>query len=333
MKKFKKKDRKKKTDSTVEKEYLKKLEDAIKGKNGLSPYIQSPQELKKQEQLRRLREGHVKPDRPAPPEKEPPRIPIEWAINHECDSPQPEVEATAQSLPIEEVFQKPEPVSQDVQEPSPEISKPVPKPTLEKKKVVAPTLPPTKQLYDIGSIIRLEDGSIGIYKGPIPGKEYHLVYHLRPDGSIRPEGIYLYAYRSEQLGCVTPEVLDDIQRSMRWERERIVHHLSSSEKSRLIPLLSPQAIKEEVSAPIRKKESLERGRHLLIKIGNRLWDAIYWGSDELGQIVAHNTNKVWTLMHLNLGRFGDSLEYGDLISPEEIKEINDSLSQRLSVGD
>jgi|GEM_PF-584158 len=352
-KKSKKKDSRKGI-KKAEHEYLKKLEEAVTGKSGDSPYIVTPEDTKKESQLKRLRQVDNLPTYEPVPPKGPQRIPIEWAIGEEKRVPQvppPVKEAQKpKAISIEEIIEEPltptpiPPISPEVSEPEP---KPKPQPQREPQPVllgkpkkplrVRPPEPPPppkpKLLYDLGTIMKLEDGSIGVYKGPMTGKEYHLIYHLRPDGTIRPEGIYIYAYRSEALGLVNKEVLEDMQRSMRWERDRIVEHLSSQEKARLIPLLSPKVIKKEVSEPARKRDSLERGRRLHIRFGDRIWDAVYWGSDELGQIVAHNTNKVWRLMHLNLGRFGDSLKHGDLLSSGEIKDINDSLSETIFVGD
>jgi len=326
----------------AEHEYLKKLEKSVAGKNSDNFYVIPPEEIKKKKQLDLLRRVYEKPAENGAPEKEkePPRISIESIIGEEQE-PQ-ELQEPQESSPLkEELLTPPVPIEyviQDVttppQEPSPpppDISKPAPpvppKPQLE------PPSSQTKPLFDMGTIILLEDGCIGIYKGPIPGKEYHLIYHLRPDGTVTPEGIYLYAYRSESLGCVISEVMEEIQRSMRWERDRIMEQLGSQEKARLIPMLSSKIIKKDMSEPQRKRNSLERGRLLKVKIGDKIWEAVYWGSDELGQIVVHNTNRVWTLMHLNLGRFGDALQYGDILSQDQIKNINRSLSESLSVGD
>lgn len=345
MSKFRKNKKDKSSHKKVEDAYLKKLENAIKGVTDESVYIPRPEEVERQRLLRRwqLQKKHTVPVPEPPQKKETPRIPIEHALGEISVETEEEKKAPPrsnglpeQSPPIESssVITPPpsdvETVPEKPLPPSPiKKPEPAPKPVKESR----PETPPPNSLYDMGAIIKLEDGSIGIYKGPIPGKDYHLLYHLRPDGAVRPEGIYLYAYRCETLGKVTDEVLDDIQRSMRWDRDSIVYHLTSREKARLVPLLSSRVIKPEVSEPVRNRESLERGRKLKVRIGSRFWDAVYWGSDELGQIVAHDTNENWSLMHLNIKRFGDSLEYGPLCTPEEIREINESLSQKISVGD
>ena len=57
-----------------------------------------------------------------------------------------------------------------------------------------------------------------------------------------------------------------------------------------------------------------------------MWESVYWTTDEIGPIVAHNTNRDWSLMHLSLARFKDSLEYGELLAPEKLSEIEQSLA-------
>ena len=353
---MKRKDPKKHTITKTEHDYLKKLEAAVIGKNSDNFYVAKSQDNKKIEQLERLRRVWETPPENGLPEKEPPRISIESIVGEEQESretresqesqesqetqesPPAEEKLSHPGVPIELVIQEIAPLPQEIPpapqeplQPPPRILKPGP-PVSQKPEPE----PPSSQadlLFEMGTIILLGDGSIGIYKGSIPGKEYQLIYHLRPDGTVTPEGIYLHAYRCETLGCLNSEALEEMQRSMRWERDRIVERLSSEEKVRLIPLLSSKAIKMEVSEPPRNRDSLERGRLLKVRIGDRIWEGVYWGSDELGQIVAHNTNKVWTLMHLNLGRFGDALEYGALLSQDQMKNINLSLTESMSVGD
>jgi hypothetical protein len=60
-------------------------------------------------------------------------------------------------------------------------------------------------------------------------------------------------------------------------------------------------------------------------MGDRMWEAIHWGRDEQGALVAHRTSGEWALMHLDLGRFRDSLTYHEVLAPEIIQEIERSL--------
>jgi len=63
------------------------------------------------------------------------------------------------------------------------------------------------------------------------------------------------------------------------------------------------------------------GSRFSIKFGPNDWHAVYWGRDELGDLVVHNTNKEWSMMHLSLSRFQDSLEIGEQLSVSELQEI------------
>lgn len=74
---------------------------------------------------------------------------------------------------------------------------------------------------------------------------------------------------------------------------------------------------------------LERGRVIRISVApGKVWEAVYWTSDELGPIVAHDTNREWSLMHLDLSRFKDAIEYGELLSDEELEQIEESLARQ-----
>lgn len=99
--------------------------------------------------------------------------------------------------------------------------------------------------------------------------------------------------------------------------------------------VAPEAESEPVPPPSVElpppppRTLLERGRVIRIVVGpGKVWEAVYWTSDELGPIVAHNTNREWSLMHLDLARFKDAIEYGDLLSDEELKEIENSLARQ-----
>jgi hypothetical protein len=69
----------------------------------------------------------------------------------------------------------------------------------------------------------------------------------------------------------------------------------------------------------------ERGQALRINVAGRVWEAVYWAKDEMGHVVAHCTNRKWALMHLDLNRFADSMELGEIKAPEEIEEIQRQL--------
>jgi len=317
--------------SPQEDEYLRRLEESISGKSGDAVYKLPAKEIKKRKQLELLRRQAIEEEQKTspPPDKEPHRIPIEWAVKDAQETETTaEVEINKPGEPVNETVRQ-ESIPVETETPSPQIRE-IPKTRPAEKRQIPSA--EHQLLFEIGTILRLENSTVGIYKGPIFGKEYHMIYHLRHDGLVEPQGIYIYAYCCEPLGSVPYDVLQEMQKTMRWERDRIISHLTSEEKSKLIPLLTPASIQRVEEFP-RRRESLERGRLLRIRIGDRAWEAIYWGSDELGHIVAHNTHGNWTLMHLNLGRFGDSLEYGEILPPEEIRDINSSLSENIAFGD
>jgi hypothetical protein len=78
------------------------------------------------------------------------------------------------------------------------------------------------------------------------------------------------------------------------------------------------------------RDPLERGRVVRINVAGRIWECVYWTRDEIGPIVAHVTNVDWTLMHLDLKRFGDSIQYGELLDGARLAEIEASLSRQHS---
>lgn len=190
--------------------------------------------------------------------------------------------------------------------------------------------------FPMGTILHFEDNSIGIYKDVRPGKEYEVILMLREDGSAEAQGIALETYDLKAIGYMTPEFVLRIQRRKAWERDEVVFHLNAFDYCELIPQQSgsaaPQAPRRSQSSVATPKQnitpppstgtpkptqpsekSLTPGREITINFGNQEWKAIYWGEDDLGTIIAHQTNDEWQLMHMDLRRFKDSLVLGDLI--------------------
>lgn len=97
------------------------------------------------------------------------------------------------------------------------------------------------------------------------------------------------------------------------------------ERTRPAPPRRPDASTAPPNPPP-ARDPLERGRELRINVGGRVWESVYWTTDEIGPIVAHATNREWALMHLDLGRFKDALEYGEIVSYEKLAEIEASLA-------
>lgn len=202
-----------------------------------------------------------------------------------------------------------------------------------------------------GTILIFEDGSMGVYRSFNPDKDYDIVYQLQGDGTARPHGMPLYAYDVEPIGRLSSSCLDQLVKSGRWERDMIVFHLlkykdrvhiprievvrddeqqvgSSDTVSRWsVQKLSPEQLEPGVfdqreESAQEEKPALVRGRKFSISFGGQQrWDAIYWGKDELGHVVVHNTHDKWSLMHLDLNRFKETMIFGDMCSDEEIRRM------------
>jgi len=192
-----------------------------------------------------------------------------------------------------------------------------------------------------GTILQLEDGTVAIYKDPVKGKEYEIVYALRANGKVRPEGIALYAYEAKKIGRLPQDLFEEVQKALRWDRDAICFHLDKYEYCSLIPLMErPAGMAASAGAagsdPTKKAvapdpptsplldpaRELIRGRRVYISFGpGKTWEAVYWGKDLLGHVVAHRTHNEWALMHLDIKRFRDSIEVGEILKEEEIKAI------------
>lgn len=78
------------------------------------------------------------------------------------------------------------------------------------------------------------------------------------------------------------------------------------------------------------KIRLRRGQRVVLKFGNKAWEAVYWGKDQTGPVVAHCTHKHWQLMHLDLNRFRDCIVPSDEPDQELMDEIMRELSTKMS---
>jgi len=201
--------------------------------------------------------------------------------------------------------------------------------------------PLTEQAYPSGTILKLDNGTLGIYKQPIPNKEYDLIYILNKKGKIEPRGMVIFAYECQVLGRLSEEVLNEMQKTMRWTRDEIIFHLDKFEYTKFIPSKfenehnNNNSQKKTAIIDINKIEpkqtyALQRGRKIAITVGDKVWESIYWGEDDIGTIVAHHTSGEWNLMHIDLKRFGDSVHYKEVIDLEEIKKIEDVIKKSVT---
>jgi len=77
-----------------------------------------------------------------------------------------------------------------------------------------------------------------------------------------------------------------------------------------------------------KKLVLRRGHRIKLMFGHKSWEAVYWGQDHKGPVVAHNTHRRWTLMHLDLDRFKETMVIEAEPEPKVIQEILQHLATK-----
>jgi hypothetical protein len=184
--------------------------------------------------------------------------------------------------------------------------------------------------YLPGVILYFEDATIGVYKGRVKGKDYDLVYILQTDGRVQAQGIALQSYDTRPIGRLAPTYLDQLSTRLRWERDLVIFHLLDFEDRALVPIVTSTPSSDAVMTPVIPRTSspadpgpMTRGRRLTIAFSpQQKWDCIYWGTDELGTVVAHRTHEKWSLMHLDLRRFASTMQYGNMASPEEMRLID-----------
>jgi len=78
------------------------------------------------------------------------------------------------------------------------------------------------------------------------------------------------------------------------------------------------------------KIRIRRGQRIVLKFGNKAWEAVYWGRDQTGPVVAHSTHKHWQLMHLDLNRFRDCVVPDEEPDQDLVDEIMRELSTKVS---
>ncbi|MEN6625111.1 MAG: hypothetical protein ABFD69_02665 [Candidatus Sumerlaeia bacterium] len=204
-----------------------------------------------------------------------------------------------------------------------------------------------------GAILCIGDRTLVVYKQSVPDKGYDLVYTLLPGGSIKLQGVALSGHAVQEIGSIGQPEFNQLQGTMRWNRDLIVFHCYRYEDVARIPA-APSAAAEASPAPSYTPEpppvrpapaaqpammsqpvpppppedprkSLKRGQRLQVRFGNKTWDAVYWGQDDQGQVVAHQTYNNWSLMHLDLDRFAGS---NMLVDPN----IDDNLVRTIEQG-
>ncbi len=217
-----------------------------------------------------------------------------------------------------------------------------------------------KGTFASGAILLLNEQTLALYQRAVPEKEYHLVCSLFPNGAVKTQGIALEGHYVEELGSLPKVWFDQLQNEMRWDRDLVVFHCYRYEDVLKIPknlglveveekpqparpassagpapveTANQQAASPRARTPAQPKASnnghgtpmLKRGQRVQIKFGSNAWDAIYWGKDEQGQVVAHRTHQTWSLMHLDLNRFKNEL----VVYPEVDQCLIDEITKCL----
>ncbi len=233
------------------------------------------------------------------------------------------------------------------------------------------------QVVGPGSIVRFDDGSIGIYKDAVSGRDYALFYFLQPDGQFNPEGVFLQCYQAKAIGILPENYFSKLRDDNTWDRDLILYHLSNFDHigylnnlaeheerkpKNTTPARNPaissltttepsapssRATSKPVgegssSLPVSESEKasgkgttqplavgsdeLVRGRKFMIKFSGKEWEAVYWSKDSEGTIVAHSTHGHWSLMRLDLDRFKDSLELGEVVDSTTMNTIAEDVA-------
>lgn len=70
-----------------------------------------------------------------------------------------------------------------------------------------------------------------------------------------------------------------------------------------------------------ERPKLRRGVPISLMFGGKKWDAVYWGRDARGTVIAHRTHRTWEIMHLDLEQYKDSMVVADDVDEEKLDEI------------
>jgi hypothetical protein len=197
-----------------------------------------------------------------------------------------------------------------------------------------------KRKYNPGSILRLNQRSVAIYKMAVPEKGYHVVLFPGPGGLLKSQGLELEHYAVEELGLLTPRMFDRLQSEMHWNRDLIIFHCYTYEDAAKVQLPHCEVcphFKEKAETETRharnaalhpedsRKHELRRGQRLQIMMSGKAWSAVYWGKDLAGHVLAHNTGGAWALMHIDLDRYQAGLKVEPQADQELVRQIEAAL--------
>lgn len=110
-----------------------------------------------------------------------------------------------------------------------------------------------------GAIVRFDDGSIGVYKDAVSGRDYALFYFLHPDGQFNPEGVFLQCYQATVIGTLPENYFSELRDSSSWKRDLIVYHLNSFEHVDFLNTLAEHEERKPKPGSPAKKGSVVTG--------------------------------------------------------------------------
>ena len=218
-----------------------------------------------------------------------------------------------------------------------------------------------------GAILCLDGEELFVYRRPVAGETYDMAYSLLATGEVKIESVQLGERKVEVLGQLSSADLKNLQEEMHWShgliagncecpeaRERIPSPGASITRARPSPRSRSAPTRPQRRAPNgesmamvnglmaqegaarvvddsklpQTKVSIRRGQMVTLQINGQKWEAVYWGKDKKGTVVAHRTHNHWALMHLDLARYKNSIS----VSGEPDECLMDQITAELKAA-
>lgn len=206
-----------------------------------------------------------------------------------------------------------------------------------------------------GTLVCLDEAELIVYRGPARGQSYDMVYALLADGTAKLEGCNLKDHHKFEMGRLQDDKFKLMQDHKRWTRKVVVEALFDAEDADIIPepesdnsladelLFTPPKVEEpppeeapcddpgergSLIVPINEPalgRTMQRGQRLVLRLGKTKWEAVYWGRDANGTVIAHRTNDNWELMHFDLGPYKRKVSIAEKVDNGVVKEIMSTL--------
>ncbi|MBI3737286.1 hypothetical protein HY256_12340 [Candidatus Sumerlaeota bacterium] len=221
---------------------------------------------------------------------------------------------------------------------------------------------PIEGKFPSGTILAIDDEELVIYRRPVAGQPYDMVYSLLFDGTVKIEAVELGKHQVFEMGCLPPNEFKTLQTRMKWNKalvavgcrnredaERIPEPTGAAALTPIPPTVTPPSPTDRIASTPRggvvnnltrgetvaradqpqESKKIRRGQRITLKFGDKSWEAVYWGRDQKGPVVAHNTHRRWSLMHLDLNRFKESMIADSDPDPHLVEEIMRDLSTQI----